>query len=197
MKLGVLIMAAGASSRFGSCKLLAELHGKPVIQHVIEQAEQLDAAEIAVISGRWHEALVEAQREEQIRGVPLLFNMQWERGLGGSIRFGVAQLADRCDVILILLADQVAVTHLDLLNLLALKESHQVVCSKYAGKRGVPAVFDRRCFDRLLALRGDQGAKALLYDPELSVAELEMAQAVIDVDRPEDLVRLSELEKAR
>ena len=37
-RLAVLIMAAGESRRFGSCKLLADIDGKPMLQRSMELA---------------------------------------------------------------------------------------------------------------------------------------------------------------
>ena len=58
LKLGIVILAAGAASRFGRCKQLAEFQHKPLLQHVIDEAKQLDAQELVVVTGSFPVAAV-------------------------------------------------------------------------------------------------------------------------------------------
>lgn len=180
--LGVLIMAAGESSRFDDCKLLADLRGKPLIEHILEQSVQLGAAKRIVVTGHWHEALDLARQQGSIPDCDLVFNPDWIQGLGRSISFGVAQLADQCDAILILLADQIEIDAFELQDLIDSLGSHQIACAKYNGSRGVPVVFHKEVFPPLLALSGEKGAKSLLVSEEFDVVELEMPSAAIDID---------------
>lgn len=181
-QLGVLIMAAGESRRFDGCKLLADLHGKPLIQYVLDRSAQLLATKRIVVSGRWYEALDLAKRRGAFSECDLVFNPTWSEGLGSSISFGVKHLADQCDAILILLADQVALELSDLKDLIDRSSEHQIACAKYNGTRGVPAVFSKSMFPYLLDLSGEKGAKALLVSEEFDVVELDMPSAAIDID---------------
>ena len=53
--------------------------------------------------------------------------------------------------------------------------------------RGAPALFDRRYFSELLALRGDQGARPLLKTDASGVVTIPTAAfALADVDTPDD-----------
>ncbi len=180
--LGVLIMAAGESKRFNGCKQLANLHGKPLIQHVLDKSARLSAARCIVVTGRWHEALDRARTEGTIPACDLIFNPEWIRGLGNSISFGVTQLADQCDGILILLADQVEIDASELQALIDKLGNHQLACAQSNGTRGVPALFCKELFPELLLMKGERGAKALLTNAQLDVVELEMPSAAIDID---------------
>lgn len=190
MKLGVLIMAAGASRRFGGCKLLASVDDKPLLQYVIDHALALEGAEIVVVTGCWHDELTTAQQRGRLSDVRLMFNPDWKEGLGCSIRTGVEQLVDRCDHIMILLGDQILISTDDLNQMIAIIAGHQIACAKYAGKRGVPALFHGSCFDQLMSLKGDQGAKALLNHDDFKVVEVKLPDAVTDIDDKEDLKRV-------
>ena len=64
---------------------------------------------------------------------------------------------------------------------------NQIVCAKYQGKRGVPAVFPASFFDNLKKLSGDKGAKMLLQKTDLSVVELVLPEASMDIDTVTDL----------
>ncbi|MDI3324068.1 nucleotidyltransferase family protein [Pontibacterium granulatum] len=185
-------MAAGESKRFCGCKQLADLHGKPLIQNALDESEQLNAAKRIVVTGRWHHALDCAKQEGAIPECDLVFNPEWNRGLGNSISFGVAQLADQCDGILILLADQVEIDASGLQALIDSLGNHQIACAKYNGTRGVPALFRKALFPELLGLTGEKGAKPLLSNERLDVVELEMPSAAIDIDTRDQLTALNE-----
>jgi len=60
--------------------------------------------------------------------------------------------------------------------------------ARYAGHAGVPAVLPRRHWRAVRALRGDEGARALLRDRPVTLVEL--PEAAFDVDTPEDFRRL-------
>lgn len=185
--LGVLIMAAGESRRFDGCKLLADLHGQPIINHALEQSDQLDSSARIVVSGRWHQSLENARKEGVIPECDLVFNPDWIRGLGNSISFGVTNLGEQCDAILILLADQVDIDVSKLRELIDCLGSHQIACAKYNGLRGVPAVFSKAMFPHLITLNGENGAKALLTGKQFDVVELEMPAAAVDIDTRDQL----------
>lgn len=186
--LAILIMAAGQASRFGACKQLAEYQGKPLLQHAIDKAQVLSPNHVYVISGAWHEELVQAQRQNVIDDVPLLLNLEWQQGLGNSIAFGVSQLASHYSSVMVLLADQVALTTQDLQRLLQQYDEEQIVCGFYAGKRGVPAIFPQSYFSKLKQLSGEQGAKVLLAGDY--VIQCALPSAHLDIDTPDELTAI-------
>ena len=196
MSLAVVIMAAGQSQRFGGCKLLAELNGKAVLQHSVEVAETLDNADIFIVTGRWHAEIIAAQQQGQVSpAIPCWFNPRWQEGLGQSLSFAFHKLGDDYAKVLVMLGDQVKVTHVDIQQLLAAQQAQQLSCAVYAGKPGVPALFDASCFTVLRNLSGDRGAKALLSSGEFRVGQVDMPNAAFDIDTPEQLTALSNLGK--
>jgi molybdenum cofactor cytidylyltransferase len=67
-----------------------------------------------------------------------------------------------------------------------------IVASSYADTLGVPALFDRSCFDDLLALPDDSGAKSLIAARPNDIAAIPFEKGAIDIDTPEDWKRLKE-----
>jgi len=124
----------------------------------------------------------------------IAINRQWPEGLASSIRAGVTQLPGTADAVLIMLADQPLVTSEDLRRLIstARRNPTSVVAALYDGTVGVPAVFPRQCFRELGELRGDQGARALLHRFGADLVRLPMPDAAVDIDTPEDLLRLDQ-----
>jgi molybdenum cofactor cytidylyltransferase len=180
----VLILAAGAASRFGSAKQLISHHGKPLLQHCIDRANALCPSRVSVVLGANHQ-----QIETQISGAKVILNNHWQQGLGGSIAVGVEKIDPQSDGLLILLADQIALTTDDLNLLLAAFNGENTVSAYYAGRRGVPALFPRSLYADLRLLSGDSGAKAVLEQGDIGLLEIDLPQAAMDIDTPEDWAR--------
>jgi len=186
-RIAVLVMAAGQSSRFGGCKLLADIGGKPLLAHSITCAQTSALGDTFVVTGRWHQEIAQWLGHQSDITVQLLRNPNWQQGLGGSIAYGVKELADRYDGILIMLADQIGLTPQDLQALHNAKDGRDIACAAYNNRRGAPALFGHSCFSALQQLEGDQGAKQLLYHSDFGIAELPCSNAALDIDTPADI----------
>jgi molybdenum cofactor cytidylyltransferase len=189
----ILVLAAGASTRLGSPKQLARVRGRPALQSVAATAVAVAGQGVTVVVGS-HAAEVMPMLART--GAATVINRRWEEGLGASIRAGVAALPPACEAVMLLLGDQVAVTVDDLKRLAAAWKGQEsvIAAALYQRSPGVPAIFPRWCFQELLRIKGDQGAKQLLLRHASRVVHVPMPNAVIDIDTPEDLARLNALE---
>jgi molybdenum cofactor cytidylyltransferase len=122
----------------------------------------------------------------------VVVNQEWREGLGSSIRAAVARLPASCSGVLLLLADQAAVTADDLRRLAGTwrRQPHYIAAALYGGTCGAPAIFPRTSFRELAELRGDSGARALLRRNADRVVRVVMPSAAVDIDTPEDLLAL-------
>lgn len=187
--LHVIVLAAGASTRFGSPKQLVRIAGRPLIHRAIANAVELAGHAVTVVLGAHAAELTPLLRHSS---ASVIVNRDWSEGLGSSIRAAVVRLSPSCEGALITLADQAAVTVDDLKRLAGTwrREPSRIVAARYDGRLGVPAVFPRADFAALAALRGDRGARDLLRRSRDRVIGVELANASIDIDTPEDLLRL-------
>ncbi|HEY3518768.1 MAG TPA: NTP transferase domain-containing protein, partial [Gammaproteobacteria bacterium] len=114
----------------------------------------------------------------------------WKRGMATSLLAGLAAVPRRAQAALVLLVDQPRVDAAALHRLVSAWRRRPGVpaAARYAGRAGVPAVLPRRHWREVRALRGDEGARALLRDRRVTVVE--MPEAALDVDTPEDLLGL-------
>lgn len=135
--------------------------------------------------------------ETELRETPALIveNREWQRGLGTSIRWGLRhQLNSRpeLDAVLLLVCDQPFVDASIIMALITQWENSPtaIVACRYANTLGVPALFDRACFEGLLALPDKSGAKSLIECCDGGVAQVEFEKGAIDIDTPGDLHRL-------
>ncbi|CAI3798365.1 NTP transferase domain-containing protein [Rheinheimera sp. MM224] len=186
-RLVTIILAAGNSSRFGGCKLLADAAGTPVLGRVLQQAMVCFDGPLYLISGYWHQDILGARARGEIADIPVLYHSHWNLGMGQSISFAVNQLADQYDGVVIVLADQINIQAEDFLRLRDAFKDADAACALYDGRRGAPAIFAPSLFSELKQLSGEQGAKALLYNPSYRITEVAMENANCDIDTREAL----------
>jgi molybdenum cofactor cytidylyltransferase len=185
----VVVLAAGASSRFGSTKQLVRVNGRPLMHTIVSRAVELAGHSVTVVLGSHAAELAPLLKHSPASTV---VNRDWAEGIASSIRAGVAQLPTTADGVLIALADQAAVTTEDLRRLAGAwrRNVTSIAAAQYGGSIGVPAIFPRWCFRELNELRGDRGAQPLLQRHADRVVRLPMPSAELDIDRPEDLLHL-------
>lgn len=183
MKYSAIILAAGTSSRLGSPKQLLQFNGDSLLNHAIKAAKQANAAETVVVLG----AAVEVLKDEiKDKDVTVLVNTQFTEGMASSIRCGVQYLEDKTHHILLMVCDQ---PHVNAAHISALIKKQQatgakIVASFYAGRKGVPALFDKSIFPELLALQGDTGAKHII-EKYTDAAMVPFPEGAIDIDTEE------------
>jgi molybdenum cofactor cytidylyltransferase len=185
-----IVLAAGASTRFGSPKQLVRVDGRPLLHAVVTRAAEVTGNALIVVLGAGAGELAPLLRHSP---GSVVINRQWREGLASSIRAGVARLPATCAGVLLVLADQAAVTSDDLRRLAGTwrRRPQYIAAALYAGTTGVPAVFPRTAFAELAALRGDSGARAVLRRTADRVVRVPMPSAELDLDTPEDLLRLA------
>jgi molybdenum cofactor cytidylyltransferase len=190
-QLQIIVLAAGASTRFGSPKQLAPVHGGPLLPLMLSRAGAVAGHAVSVVLGAHCAQIVPALGRS---AVSLVVNREWSEGIAASIRAGLLRLPGSCAAVLLLLADQGAVTSADLQRLIDKwrRSPRAIVAAQYGGGYGLPAIFPRAEFPALMRLRGEQGAEALLRSPAIELIGVPMPSAATDIDRPGDLPGLTE-----
>jgi len=184
------ILAAGPSTRFGSPKQLVRLGGAPVLHQAVAAASCVAGSSVTVVLGAHAREIAPALRQS---AASVVLNRDWEEGLASSVRAAVRTAPPRCEGLLLLLGDQVAVTAEDLRRLYAAWRRHPVLigAALYGGGAGLPAIFPRWAFADLLELRGDRDPGPVLRRNVDRLVRLPMTNAGIALDTPEDLLMLS------
>jgi molybdenum cofactor cytidylyltransferase len=187
--LHAIVLAAGASSRFGSPKQLVRVAGRPLLHTAVARAAEVAGAAVIVVLGARAAELTPLLKHSQLS---VVVNRDWREGLASSIRTGVARLPASCTAVLLTLVDQAAVTAEDLKRLVNAwrRQREYIAAARYGTTTGVPAIFPRSTFSDLQSLRGDMGARALLQRNPDRIVRVPMASAGIDIDTPEDLLKL-------
>ena len=183
------ILAAGASTRFGSPKQLVRLAGTPVLHQAIMNAGLVAGHSVSVVVGAHARDIGSALRQS---AVTVVLNRDWEEGLASSIRTAVHSTPSGCEGLMLVLADQVAVTGDDLKRLYAAWRRHPVLIAAalYGGAPGLPAIFPRWAFSDLLQVRGDRDPRLVIRRNVDRVVRVPMQNAGTDLDTPEDLLEI-------
>ncbi len=188
-ELHALVLAAGASRRFGAIKQLARIGEEPMLLRAVRSAAAA-ADRTWVILGAHAQEL--AALLEPVP-VTVCVNANWPEGLSSSIRAGIERLPSSCDGILLTLADQALVSAEDYARLAHLWRNapQSIAAARYGSGPGAPAIFPRWLFADLVKLTGDTGARALLLEHAARVLEVPMPSAGLDIDTPADLVAMA------
>jgi molybdenum cofactor cytidylyltransferase len=190
--LGAVLLAAGASERFGSDnKLLTDIDGRPMVRVVADAllgASCVD--EVLVVMG--HDAPAVEGALDNLR-VRFVFNADWRDGMGGSIALGVAKLAANLDGALIVPGDMPFLKPSVIESLGARFQERDggsiVFPATPAGEQRNPVIWPRRFFGLLESLTGPQGGKRLLIELAGSCDAVLIADetVLLDVDAADDL----------
>ncbi len=189
---GLILLAAGGSSRLGRPKQLIERRGQTLIRHAAQAALGSGCRPIVVVLG----AAAEACRAQLANLAPLQIcvNNEWRRGIGSSLRSGLDAICaqHRLGGVVIMLVDQPLVDAPAIDALLAAWRASRsaIVAAAYAGTVGVPALFSAELFDALRALPDESGAKCVIQRFEPQVQRVPLPGAALDVDAPADLALL-------
>jgi molybdenum cofactor cytidylyltransferase len=183
------ILAAGPATRFGGIKPLVRLRGEPVLHELAANAAFVAGQSLTVVIGAYAKEIAPSLRQ---RAISIALNRGWEEGVASSIRVAVNSAPPGSGALLLMLADQVAVTADDLRRLHASWKRHPILIAAalYQGAPGLPAIFPRWAFADLLSLRGERDARSVLRRNIDRVVRVPMSNAGIDLDTPEDLLQL-------
>jgi molybdenum cofactor cytidylyltransferase len=194
---GIIILAAGGSSRFGNIKQLLPFNGKTLLQHVIDEAVKAGAQPIVVITGA---NATKVSASIATSKVNILVNENWQEGMASGIVAGVhniVSLNGSIKKIIVAVCDQPFVTSalFKQLDQMQNKSGKPIVACAYADTIGTPALFTAKYFDHLLNLKGDEGAKKILKRFSEDVATVDFPKGEIDIDTQKDYENLVDEQK--
>jgi molybdenum cofactor cytidylyltransferase len=189
-KTGIIILAAGNSSRMGEPKQLMKFKNKTFLQHIIGEAKSAKLEPVICVTGYQTERITKSIED---MGVSSVYNEQWPEGMGSGISAGIKQLLlSDADSVILAVSDQPYVSSGLFGKMQTLKEQSGkgIVASSYAGTMGTPVLFEKKYFDQLKSLKGNQGAKNIVQQNLPDVCPVEFEKGEVDIDTKEDYKKL-------
>lgn len=184
--IGLMILAAGASTRMGTPKQLLLFQGRSLLRYIAEEAIASCCDPVVVVLGSQAERI---KLEVDALALHIVENQQWTEGMGTSILTGMTALTainQDLDAVVIILCDQPFVSHRLLNQLVEAYRATQspIIASAYANILGVPALFDRSLFTELMTMNANIGAKFLINQHTKRVFQVSFPKGAIDLDTP-------------
>jgi molybdenum cofactor cytidylyltransferase len=188
-EIGIIVLAAGGSRRMnGRPKQLLEFKGNSLLKRAAKTALATRCRPVVIVLGAEEEKL-----RTEIENLPLTIevNKNWKEGLGSSIKAGLSKLLDiqpDLDAAILTLCDQPLIDSAILERLVRTyrETGKSIVAAEYQDTAGVPALFSRGIFEKLLNLNGLSGAKSIIQSESSRVAKIPVPEAAIDIDSPQD-----------
>lgn len=216
MTLAIVVLAAGCSSRLGQPKQLVAFKEQSsewdkTPRNLLEKqcllASKITKNSYCVLGYQANLMM------PYLAGCQPIENLAWQQGLGTSISCAVRAIGAKYQAILFVLVDQWQVADCDLIELI---EQHQksaqaIIVSDYLATNGQqlsygpPVIFPQPYFADLLALKGEQGAKAVIEQVLADTTSTNIAKpsdgdvcfvtinkASVDLDTPAQLASFKE-----
>src|SRR5262249_45322617 len=193
-RVAAIVLAAGMSRRMGRPKQLLRLGGKSLLQRTLDTIRGSEVNEIVLVLGA---AAEEVQTQLTFDGVHVVINSDFQKGMGTSLRTGLAAVSASIQGALIVLADQPFVRSSTLDEMIAYRHKHapQILIPVSRGFRGNPVLLHHSVFPELMNLTGDIGCRAIFGSHRESIHKLKVDDAgiLLDIDSAEDWERLNSL----
>lgn len=191
-KIGIILLAAGGSSRLGRPKQLLRYKDETLLQHTLREALSSHAELVVIVLGAGADVL---QKEINADRAHVVINNEWQEGMASSIRAGVEEISKVYPSIkgLILLVCDQPYIQAGLLNQLITahqKTSKRIVACSYGNTYGPPVLFHQSLFPELLQLEGDTGARRIVQQHIDDVEVIPFSKGIVDIDTQADYEKI-------
>jgi molybdenum cofactor cytidylyltransferase len=193
-----IILAAGASIRFGQPKQLTRLKGKYLVEKVLDAALESRLDLVVLVLGHEYQSILQALGSKvRHPRLEVVINHHYQEGQSSSLKTGLVSVQKAFSAVMYLLADQPMInsTIIDLL-LDQLDGSEKEICVPvFEGQRGNPTIFKRSTYEEIMMIDGDIGARDIIAKNAQRVlyAKIKDPLCFFDIDSPEDLKKLEEM----
>jgi len=190
-----IILAAGASTRFGQPKQLLRLKDKYLIEWVLNAALNSRLSRIVLVLGFSHQKIVQAlDQKSQHTKLQIEVNHQYNKGQSHSLQVGLSAVKNDFPAVMFLLGDQPMVDTATINVLLrSFWSANKDICvPTFHGKRGNPCIFSQKFYQQIMEIKGDIGARQLIEENPNHVLAVKIRQPLcfFDIDTEDDFEKL-------
>lgn len=187
MKTGLIILAAGASSRMGKCKfLLPDRNEKPILENLLRAACEFDFANILIVTALKNaEAVIAIADAVAPETSSVIFNLRPESERFYSVKTGLFASGD-IDYCFIHNADN-PVLHIETLQkLYECRDTASVIVPTFNNKGGHPVLINRSVIEHICVAPVDSKLNVELQKSHVLRLEIHDPEILLDIDTEED-----------
>lgn len=188
---GIIILAAGSSSRLGQAKQLLKFKGKTLLEISLHAASDSLAEHMVLVLGANQDQI---QQKVNLSSYDQVINKNWENGMASSMQAGLKHLLQKHEInaVILTLSDQPFIEYKTINQLIFnyLSSKKGIITSTYQNTFGVPVLFDQKYFNELLELQSKEGAKTIIYKHLDDVEKVDFPKGAVDIDTYEDYEKL-------
>lgn len=182
-----IVLAAGASSRLGQPKALAQIHGKPLIQHLVERLES-EGLEPVIVT----RADISVDIMLAVPNRTIVINPAPDMGRTGSLQFGLKQFLDtkggeRAYKLLVVPVDRPGFSDSTLSTIM---QQEQCACPSKDGRGGHPLLLMAEDIARIRTADPDTPLRDLCTPERIEVEDVHLH---FNLDTAKDLEVLRDL----
>jgi len=188
IKINLILLASGNSTRFKGNKLLEMVNNKPMYMNVIEKVLKLKLNKIILVT-----QYGEIKEELSKYPIQIVMNENSELGISHSIKLGINEDIE-ADAYMFMVCDQPFISLKSMENLIErfIKSNKGMACVEHNGSLGNPTIFSGKYKHELLSLNGDVGGKTIMkkHLDDLEKVQIIHEVELTDIDTREELEML-------
>lgn len=185
--LGIVLLGAGNSKRFGGRKQFYKINGEMMYVHILNKLKQLPNTKRVLVTQF-------EEMKEQADGFFVVMNDHPEEGISRSIRLGIASLMEQKDSlcgVMFAVCDQPYLSMESIEKLVEeyRKSEKKIACLSFKDVMGNPVIFHPDYLEELNSLLGDTGGKKVLKEhmDEVLFVKAKEAKELFDIDEKQDI----------
>ena len=187
-----IILAAGASVRFGQPKQLIKIGDKYLVEWVLDAALDSRLQTVVLVLGHQHQAILQALgTKADHHKLKVVINHNYRDGQSTSLKAGLLSVRQTFGSVMYLLGDQPMINTEIIDHMLdQFRQSEKDLCVPVCKKkRGNPTVFRRPIYEELMMINGDSGARNIIRKNSERVLYVEIKDPLcfFDIDSQDDL----------
>lgn len=172
----------------GSPKQLLKIDNQTLIERAIAITQALDKKQTVVVLGANAEKItpfISAQPS-----VDYIINEHWEQGMGTTLKVGLEFLLNTemdFSAVIVMVCDQPYLSTKKLQELIDRYHETKaaIVATTYNSIIGVPALFSKALFDKLISLDKDEGARKIIKRYKGKIEVIDFPNGIYDLDTPQ------------